>query len=259
MGIVLWELIAGRRLFVGKDEGALVGQVLAGVQTAPSAHVADVPPELDAVVMKALSPQPERRFETAQAMADALTRAVAPAYPPEVGAWVERVAGAAITARDAVLLEIESGVRSGPDESTRVTGETLETVVSSPSSISVETPMTPGRVSRRAKLAVALGVVVLAAAGVGVLSWQRSAPRAGALSSAAAVSTATALAAAPSASESSTTPAPAPASSSASPAPLQVLPAPSTTVRSRPSPRAPTHGRPPPLATHQTTVDPLAP
>lgn len=93
MGVVLWELLAGRRLFKAPSDGALVAMVLTGVTQPPSAVVADVPSELDAVCMQALSPAVDDRFSNAAEFADALERAaelsgVPIATPRAVGRFV---------------------------------------------------------------------------------------------------------------------------------------------------------------------------
>lgn len=93
MGVVLWELLAGRRLFKAPSDGALVAMVLTGVTQPPSAVMADVPSELDAVCMQALSPAVDDRFSNAAEFADALERAaelsgVSIATPRAVGRFV---------------------------------------------------------------------------------------------------------------------------------------------------------------------------
>gem|GEM_PF-529482 len=65
-GVVLWEAIAGRRLFTGRNELAVMEQVLNKAIPPPSSLRKDVPRKLDAVVARALSRDPARRFQSAQ-------------------------------------------------------------------------------------------------------------------------------------------------------------------------------------------------
>jgi serine/threonine protein kinase len=74
-GIVLWELLAGRRLFAAASEEALLRQVHEMPITPPGAHRAGVPVALDEVCLTALERDPERRFPTAAAFATAIEQA----------------------------------------------------------------------------------------------------------------------------------------------------------------------------------------
>ncbi|HEV8549041.1 MAG TPA: serine/threonine-protein kinase [Polyangiaceae bacterium] len=71
-GVTLWEAITGTRLFKADNEAASLRLTLSGTITRPSEHRADVPGELDAIVMRALRRDPIARFPTALAMAEAL-------------------------------------------------------------------------------------------------------------------------------------------------------------------------------------------
>jgi serine/threonine-protein kinase len=90
--IVLWEMLAGRRLFEGDDAGSIVGRVLLGTIPSLVSVRADVPPELGAVLTRAMSRDPAERYPTAAAFADALATAVKPAPAAEIAAWVADVA-----------------------------------------------------------------------------------------------------------------------------------------------------------------------
>jgi serine/threonine protein kinase len=111
MAAVLWEALAGARLFAGDDDDVCC-QVLEGAKEPPSRHVPSLPAELDVLVMKGLEPRPADRFASARQMAEALARVVQPALPAEVGAWVEQVARWKLSQRDAAFAEAErsSGV-----------------------------------------------------------------------------------------------------------------------------------------------------
>jgi serine/threonine-protein kinase len=73
LGIVLWELVTGRRLFRGKSELETIVNVLDARIARPSAFARDIPAELDDIVMKALSPRPADRFSTALELASSLS------------------------------------------------------------------------------------------------------------------------------------------------------------------------------------------
>jgi serine/threonine-protein kinase len=69
-GIVLWELLAGRRLFVGQTDY----QTVELVREARIPHIDAVDPALDAIVVKALARETNARYQTATDFGDALAR-----------------------------------------------------------------------------------------------------------------------------------------------------------------------------------------
>jgi eukaryotic-like serine/threonine-protein kinase len=167
--VLLWEMLAGRRLFVrDEDSRVMVEKLLRGTIEAPSVHAPAVPKLLDAITLHGLTRNPEQRFETAREMALAIERFGDTARPTEVAEWVEGLAIDAIAGRKDKLkdLEMASGFRvvptpralvapppvevawtgdaEGVDESalpTRVLGETRSSMPS-PHSVSI-VPMPP--------------------------------------------------------------------------------------------------------------------
>ena len=81
-GIVLWECLTfcetGRRLFEGSTEAETVARVLRDPIAPASSIRPEIALEVDEVCLKALERDPERRFETAAAFAEALRRAFGP-------------------------------------------------------------------------------------------------------------------------------------------------------------------------------------
>ncbi len=70
LGVVLWELCAGRRLFSRDTDAATVAAALSGEPVAPpSAWNEEVPAELDRIVLRALERDPARRTGSAQELA----------------------------------------------------------------------------------------------------------------------------------------------------------------------------------------------
>ena len=66
IGTLLWELTTGKRLFAGDNEFAILNRVAKGDVPLPSSIRPDYPPELEAIVMRALQPEPDQRYATAQ-------------------------------------------------------------------------------------------------------------------------------------------------------------------------------------------------
>jgi serine/threonine protein kinase len=110
--IVLWEALTNARLFRGETEAQVLHLVMTLDAPAPSTMNNQVPPALDAVVLKGLSRDPAQRFATAREMAVAIEAAVPVATPMKVAEWVDGLIGQTLAARDAMRAEIESGSHS---------------------------------------------------------------------------------------------------------------------------------------------------
>ncbi len=74
LGCVLYELLAGRPPFTGDTPVAIAYKQVNETPVPPSAHNPDVPPRLDAVVMKCLAKNPANRYQTAEELAADLER-----------------------------------------------------------------------------------------------------------------------------------------------------------------------------------------
>ena len=88
-GIVLWEMLAGRRLFASENEAAVVEQVFEG-QIEPPSFYADeaLPPGIDRITLRAVALAAADRWPTTEDMARALEAALPAASRAEVGAFV---------------------------------------------------------------------------------------------------------------------------------------------------------------------------
>jgi serine/threonine-protein kinase len=69
LGVTMWEMLAGRRLFAGKDEVETLRNVLQKPVPPPSAHRPEVPPALDRIVLRALDRNRDKRYQSADEMA----------------------------------------------------------------------------------------------------------------------------------------------------------------------------------------------
>ncbi len=73
LGVVLWECLAARRLFLRENELATLRAVTSEPIPAPSRHTA-VDPSLEAIAMRALARDPDQRFASAEEMRIALEK-----------------------------------------------------------------------------------------------------------------------------------------------------------------------------------------
>jgi hypothetical protein len=79
VGVMLWEMLVGRRLFVGEDTRATLAAVLFAQVPRPRSLRGDVPKDLERVVMKLLERDLPARYATAEhAIADLLACSDAP-------------------------------------------------------------------------------------------------------------------------------------------------------------------------------------
>lgn len=88
-GIMMWELVVGRRMFDGEGEGEIISRLISGNLPSPSKFNPSLPAELIQIVMRSLSADPNARFATAKEMAIAIERTIGVASPSEIGDWVE--------------------------------------------------------------------------------------------------------------------------------------------------------------------------
>jgi eukaryotic-like serine/threonine-protein kinase len=110
MGIILWEVLAAKRLFKSESEAITLQRVTSEPIPRLSAVVPGAHPALEQVCMKALERDPDRRYRTAADMAEALERAaraaasasatdLGVASPREVAAYVQGALGEDIAAQ----------------------------------------------------------------------------------------------------------------------------------------------------------------
>ncbi len=100
LGMVIYEVLAGRPPFTGDTPVAVAYQQLSQTAPPPSTHNARVPPALDAIVMKAMSKDPADRQASAQEIREQLlavdravgdpdaTAAIVPPAPVEATAVI---------------------------------------------------------------------------------------------------------------------------------------------------------------------------
>jgi serine/threonine-protein kinase len=107
-GVVLWECLAKRRLFRVDGQEPTVDGVLTLPILPPSHFDAAISPELDAVVLRALSRDRNARFASAAQFAESLRLVMTPASPVDVGRWVTQAAKRSIANRSDLLQDLET-------------------------------------------------------------------------------------------------------------------------------------------------------
>lgn len=111
--IVLWEALAGIRLFEGENDPIVLSKVLSSAVSPPSAFASGAPPALDAIALRGLDRDPARRYATARDMALDLQDRVGLVPPSEIGDWVARVAEGPLARRERYLAELDGLLQSG--------------------------------------------------------------------------------------------------------------------------------------------------
>jgi serine/threonine protein kinase len=72
LGVLLYEMLSGRAPFRGAHTFAVLRSIIEASPEPVSLHRPDVPPELEAVVKRAMAKKPEDRYQSASDMESAL-------------------------------------------------------------------------------------------------------------------------------------------------------------------------------------------
>ncbi len=98
LGCVFFEMLTGGRTFAGPSGPAAVAQRLTAPPPSPRDLKADIPPELDAIVVRTLARMPAERFQSAEELRSALKQVLGLGPTGEWSAGPVSAAGAAVTA-----------------------------------------------------------------------------------------------------------------------------------------------------------------
>jgi eukaryotic-like serine/threonine-protein kinase len=201
LGVVLWEMLTGQRLFDGDTDLATIESVLNRDIPPPSAVTGDLPGALDGIVMAALARDPDRRYRSAEDLAadlDEVMRAL-PGRHDDITALLERLfgrvtlelpvlgstvatvperpgarfalelpapRGAAVEAasvdRNAVTRPVEPTVLVAADVSSAVAGAAEVSFAVAARPPAVATPPAPVRAPRRRGMALIIGGLLVA-------------------------------------------------------------------------------------------------
>ena len=175
MGVLLWEALAGERLFQGESEGAVIQRILENVIASLVPRIPEVTPELDAVLRRATFADPMQRYATAAQMAEALEGLGLPISSAlEMSLVVKELLAPQLLTRQALIRTALAGMEpttSDPLPRPELVTGTLTLQKSSgagrPSHASALPPaVTPPRRSHPLAIALGVGVGLAAAAGL---------------------------------------------------------------------------------------------
>lgn len=246
-GIVLWEALAGKRLFSAPTPSEAMYRVLEEPVPQLSALVPELPSALVEVVSRATAKRAGERFETALAFARAIESSVELIPNHVVGQWVLEVAGDSLRERrervraiEAISIPAEPRVVATSIASSETTSAPFmrglpDDVTRADAPITVASTVQKG--ARSSPVLPVLGVALVVAAAAWFLVRRDSPPETSAAPSAASLAAGSTTAAVAVASAPALTP-PAATASSVAPAPVASASAAAKTQRATPASRA---------------------
>lgn len=184
LGVVLYELTTGKRLFQGEDRHHTLGLVMQCKVPRPSEVAGNYPPALEAIVLKALSNKPNERHQSADELRIALEKYLVQertlVSTGSVSALLKRVLGQRLQARREAINEAliattghansallpETSLLTGMSQSSEVTAPRERLLSSHPSASETphavshsqtSMPALAPRVRRSTKRTVAIG------------------------------------------------------------------------------------------------------
>jgi serine/threonine-protein kinase len=120
LGVVMWEALTYRRLFRGTNPGTVLASIVKDKLHPPSSVRREIPPELDAICLRALARDPDERYPTAgelHAEIETFLAASASLQRKSIAGYMQRVFAKQIEERNRLLREMhESGAAAGPKD-----------------------------------------------------------------------------------------------------------------------------------------------
>jgi serine/threonine-protein kinase len=125
LGVVLWECVAGKRLFQGDSDFLIWQQITQNPVPSLRELRPEVPAGLDAVVQKAVAKDPAQRYESARAFAADLRRSVStlggPLEPAALATYLSTLCADAFAARSELVTQALADEEAAPEQVKRVT------------------------------------------------------------------------------------------------------------------------------------------
>lgn len=172
VGVVLWELLTGQRLFRARSDRDTIDALFTGPIVEPSSIRAAVSPEADRIVLKALERDPERRYQSADEMADELEQLLSDRrYKPQA---LPRLLNHLFAGGVPVTPEPTTTTASGARTSRPFTGAPTRPELGRPPKVRALLQ----RISDRRVLAMVGGLAIVTLASLVMLSTRARAPEA---------------------------------------------------------------------------------
>ncbi|MBN2360507.1 MAG: serine/threonine protein kinase [Deltaproteobacteria bacterium] len=169
LGIVLFEVTTGHRLFRHKVDVEVLAKILRGEVPPPTRLARDYPAALEKVVLRALAQDREQRYATAEEMRRALQKVLLDLGPPveadEIAAMMRRTFPERIEFKKRLRESCMSGTAPSPDLADALTAGGITDVSST-----THTPRPGAGLPRRPLLLAAGGVLAIAAV-AGIAAW----------------------------------------------------------------------------------------
>jgi len=165
LGVVMWELVTGRRLYANAGHGQMIMRIAATQIDSPRSVNPRISAEVEKVVMKALARAPQNRYRTALEFAVAVERCMPPASQRVVGEWIAGAARSELARRSELRAQIDLSIpgRSPPPAE--------DSAVTSPFRASRPSVSQIGRIRRGLpQRAVLVGSTLVAIASVAILA-----------------------------------------------------------------------------------------
>ena len=128
LGVVLWEMLAGKRLFRGDSDYEILQKLTSMDIPSPGESREGIDPEVDELVMRMLERDREKRFRTASDVADRLTGLLATRLREDRAAVVRRLYGDLAPERRSVSTKPLNAEGQGSDEKNAAARAAAETV-----------------------------------------------------------------------------------------------------------------------------------
>ncbi len=147
LGIVIWEMCTGRRLFKADTEINTLQKILQNPIPKPSQHVPGFPPELEAIVLRMLERDPARRYnnvgDVAARLKEYLDRTSLQSGEVSVAAFVQQILGKELDERIRDLTPMEPTDGSGRAAAGQVQGMSSSSSASSGQNLGMSSSRAP--------------------------------------------------------------------------------------------------------------------